>query len=364
MPRRAPSHDLPCPEGYSYAELKPLAAAALQAGTSVLLRGHPGVGKSSLAAEIAVGLSLPLIDIRLAQRDPAELCGVYFPERERCVLQLLPPEWVKQACETPCLVFLDEINAGVTRLHQAAAYQIVLEKRVGPFAFHPGTLVMAAGNLEEDNAIVTTLSTALANRFVHFVLRPDVPSWIEWGGRAGINEAILAFVRTEGEAVLYEPPAAGQYAFPTPRSWELASRVLTRTGERDWHRAAAACVGEKAAGRFMNFLRIFGRCDPAAIVLRGKVVDFVKGKHAEPSFIFATVFAVASWLRNNDPPDVALPNIVKFLRSPGLDPEFVLLFLRQVNAHGGTVRRCRVLPAFRELGAELVGLRLLHTGSN
>jgi hypothetical protein len=56
-------------------------------------------------------LGLPLIDIRLAQREPADLGGVYFPDRDRQVLSLYPPDWVRQACEEPCLVFLDEINA-------------------------------------------------------------------------------------------------------------------------------------------------------------------------------------------------------------------------------------------------------------
>ena len=123
------------------------------------------------------GRGLPLIDIRLAQRDPAELAGVYFPDHDRRCLSLYAPDWVRQVCEKPGLVFLDEINAAVTRLHQAAAYQIVLEHRVGPFKFHPDTLVLAAGNLEEDNAIVAQLSSALCNRFVHYTLRVDTDCW-------------------------------------------------------------------------------------------------------------------------------------------------------------------------------------------
>ena len=46
-------------------------------------------------------MGLPLIDIRLAQRDPSEIGGVYFPDRERAELSLLAPPWVRQACEAP-----------------------------------------------------------------------------------------------------------------------------------------------------------------------------------------------------------------------------------------------------------------------
>ena len=148
-------------EAYTYEQLFPLVKATLEAGISVLILGPPGIGKSTLAAALAKHIAKPLIDIRLAQKDPAELGGVYFPNRDTKTLELLPPSWVKKACDEPCLVFLDEINAAVTRLHQAAAYQIVLEKRIGDYAFHPGTIVLAAGNREDDQSIVTPISAAL-----------------------------------------------------------------------------------------------------------------------------------------------------------------------------------------------------------
>ena len=51
--------------------------------------GHGGSGMSlswgtaSMAADIARSMGLPLIDIRLAQRDPAELAGVLNPQKVR-----------------------------------------------------------------------------------------------------------------------------------------------------------------------------------------------------------------------------------------------------------------------------------------
>ncbi|MEW6710794.1 MAG: AAA family ATPase [Candidatus Riflebacteria bacterium] len=346
------------PEGYTYSELRPLVETTLKARISVLLRGHPGVGKSALAKDLAQAMKLPLIDIRLAQRDPAELCGVYFPDHAGNQLKLLPPEWVKQACSEPCLVFLDEINSAVTRLHQAAAYQIVLEHRVGNFQFHPETAVMGAGNLEEDNAIVTSLSSALCNRFAHFIMRPDISTWLEWGARNGIDDAILAYIAGSSIDELYDNN--GDFAFPTPRSWEMASRVYQLAQPGDQKRAMAACIGPAAADRFFAFHRIFGQVDVQGIIDRGVAIDFSKGKKAEPSFIYAAVFAVAAGLSERETlSDNQVANVAAFMASPGLDPEFLILFLRQLKYQSRIFDLLKPDKTFQQIAAGLVSIQAM-----
>ncbi len=345
------------PEGYAYDDLLGLVDTSLRAGLSVLVRGHPGVGKSTMAAQLATQLDLPLEDIRLAQREPADLGGVYFPDRERQVLALFPPGWVRRVCDAPALVFLDEINAAVTRLHQAAAYQIVLERRVGPFRFHPDTRVMAAGNLEEDNAIVAPLSMALANRFVHFVLRVDAEAWLRWAADAGVHPTVMAYVARHREEALYANE--GDLAFPTPRSWAMASRLLHAAPGEQARQLVAACVGERGALQLAAFERIFARVPVRAIVQEGKAMDFRRGKNAEPSFVYAAVFAVARWLCTEPSiPDEQLPHVVEFACSPGLDPEYVFLFLRQLKGAPGLLQRLQAVAAFRDLAQDVVDLRM------
>ncbi len=344
------------PEGYTYSELRPLIETTLRSGISVLLRGHPGVGKSSLAQELATAMNLELIDIRLAQRDPAELCGVYFPDHERQALELFAPAWVKQAVEKPCLVFLDEINAAVTKLHQAAAYQIVLEHRVGQFRFHPETVVMGAGNLEEDNAIVASLSSALCNRFAHFILRPEVSDWLSWGVRHGIDGAILAYIGAHDVDVLYKNN--GEFAFPTPRSWEMASRVFARAADGDRKRAVAACIGPSAADRFFTYYKIYGQFDVEGVVNRGQKISFDSRDNSEPSYIFAAVFAVSGYVCNLEsltPEQVT--NTVGFIDSNGLDPEHRFLFLQQLKRRSDLFDLFRPNRHFQRLAANLVDFR-------
>jgi len=348
-------------EGYAYQDLLPLVHSSLKAGISVLVRGHPGVGKSSMAEDLASKMSLPLHDIRLAQREPAEIGGIYFPDRKTKELDLMVPAWVKSVSEAPGFVFLDEINAAITRLHQAAAYQIVLEHRVGPYQFHPDTVVMAAGNLAEDNAIVTQLSSALCNRFAHFTLRVDANDWLDWAGLNGLNNQIMAYISRYREAALYNNN--GNFAFPSPRTWTMASRILEHCTNDNQRRALAACVGIGAAEQFENYLKIYRRIDAAKIIENGKAHDFTTGKSAEPSFIYAALFSVAAWIKEQTKlhgqlSNKFLENIVRFLQSPGLDPEYVFLFLKQLKASTSVTGELKTIPGYRRLAADLVDMRV------
>jgi hypothetical protein len=99
--------------------------------------------------------------------------------------------------------------------------------------------------------------------------------------------------------------------------------------------------------------------DPAKVICGDQKLNF-KGKDAEPSFMHAAVFSVAAWLRREaELTDAELPNVVKFLKSKGLDPEYQFLFLRQLKGHPDLLHRLKVLAPYRKL---VDGLVDLHVG--
>ncbi|HOD08665.1 MAG TPA: hypothetical protein PKG98_11325, partial [Myxococcota bacterium] len=152
-------------------------------------------------------------------------------------------------------------------------------------------------------------------------------------------------------------------AFPSPRTWEMASRALAAARPADRRRVVAACVGPQAAERFFAFTSIFRGVDPTAVIMEGAPMDFTAPDSRDPSFVHAVVFSVADWLcRQPAVPDACLPNVVRFLRSPGLDPEFQFLFLKRLK---GTdlPKRLRALPEFRVLAAELAAVHIGLKGS-
>ena len=136
----------------------------------------------------------------------------------------------------------------------------------------------------------------------------------------------------------------------------MASRVMAKAREEDWKRAVAACIGHAMTDRFWKYLEIYRKVNAAKIIAGKEKIDFTK--KSEPSFIYAAIFAVAGYLATADIPDDKLGNIVSFIASPGVGPEYQILFLRQLRSRTVPLfDRLKALPGFRELAAKIVNLR-------
>ena len=185
----------------------------------------------------------------------------------------------------------------------------------------------------------------------------DTDCWLAWAHQNAIDDAIIAYISRNGVSALYDNH--GQDAFPSPRTWAMASRVYERAPALLKQRALAACVGPVAAKSFFSFQRIFKRVNAEKLICGGQSMDFSKGRNAEPSFMHAAVFSVAAWLRREaEIADEYLGNIVKFLASPGLDPEYWFLFLRQLKGHPDLLHRLKTVPAYRKVVRGLVDMHV------
>ena len=54
---------------------------------------------------------------------------------------------------------------------------------VGEYKLHDKVAMIAAGNLEDDNAIVNPMSSALISRFAHFYIELNNDEWLEWAAK-------------------------------------------------------------------------------------------------------------------------------------------------------------------------------------
>jgi hypothetical protein len=230
-------------------EVKTILPAYIAARIPVMLWGSPGVGKSDLVHS----MGLPVIDLRLSQLDAVDLRGL--PRVENGQTTWCPPDFLPTSGEG--ILFLDELNQA-DRSVQAAAYQLILDRRVGNYELPPGWTIVAAGNRLSDAALANPLSSALKNRMAHIEVETTLEDWVEWALQHNIHEAIVAFLKFRPELLnTFDPTKREISSFATPRSWSFLSRLLTTSPNASPYSLAVSTVGEAVATEFTAYLAIY-----------------------------------------------------------------------------------------------------------
>src|SRR5512135_1880079 len=241
--------------------------------TPVMLWGPPGVGKSQIVAKIAQQHGVPLIDIRLSQMEPTDLRGIPFRSGQ-LVEWSIPSVLPDAERHGPSgILFLDEITSAPPSV-SAAAYQLILDRRLGEYAVPAGWAIVAAGNRQGDRGVTYAMPAPLANRFAHFELEVDLDDWVQWAWGEGIDERLIGFLRFKPDLLFDFDPArtlAGEMAFPSPRAWEFAHRALQKFADRPdlLLGALAACVGQAAAIECLAYIESLERLPDVDLIIAG-----------------------------------------------------------------------------------------------
>ena len=245
--------------------------------TPVMLWGAPGVGKSQMVEQIASRHGVPLVDIRLSQMEPSDLRGIPFRVGEHV-------EWATPAMLPDLerhgpsgIMFLDEITSAPPSV-SAAAYQLILDRRLGEYRVPQGWAIFAAGNRQGDRGVTYTMPAPLANRFSHFEVDVNLDDWVAWAYDFGIDERIIGFLRFRPELLFDFDPAHNPVAFPSPRSWEFAHRALQKfDGSREMLLGSLqACVGPAAGIELSAFVENLDQLPDIDAILRGETVTVPK----------------------------------------------------------------------------------------
>ncbi|TVQ30735.1 MAG: AAA family ATPase [Wenzhouxiangella sp.] len=233
----------------------------------MMLWGAPGVGKSSIVRGLCEALDIGFIDIRLAQMDPVDIRGLPVP-RDGMVDWLLSSQWPRDPASRGIILF-DEITA-VDRSLQVAVYEMILDRRLGTlYEVPPGWLLVAAGNRGGDQAVVTTMSSALANRFCHLEVQPQLEDWLKWAGAAGIHPNVTGFLRFRPEC-FHDMEGDLERGWPSARSWERVSEVLHqgKLSDRLLELMLGGLVGPGAGRELAAFLDWAGKLPDAEMLLQ------------------------------------------------------------------------------------------------
>ncbi len=223
----------------------------------IMVWGAPGLGKSSILRQVAKDLGVGFIDVRLAQREPVDIRGLPVPGEDG-VKWLVSSDWPRDMNSRGIILF-DEITAADRSL-QVAAYEFILDRRLGELYTVPnGWYICAAGNRTEDRAVATTISSALANRFMHLELGEDVESWLSWARSHDIRPEVMGFIRFSPQTLFRQKNENLERGWPSPRAWERVSRMLDILKDEDEpliRKTVYGLVGNRAGVEFMEFRKL------------------------------------------------------------------------------------------------------------
>jgi hypothetical protein len=241
--------------------------------TPVMLWGPPGIGKSQIIAQVAERHAAPMIDIRLSQMEPTDLRGIPFRIENRvewAIPSMLPDA---QRHGPHGILFLDEITSAPPSV-SAAAYQLILDRRLGDYEVPAGWAIFAAGNRQGDRGVTYTMPAPLANRFSHFEVETNIDDWVSWAYAKGMDDRLIGFLRFRPELLFDFNPAHNPVAFPSPRSWEFAHRTLQKFGDAPGLLLPTlqSCVGPAAGLELHAFIENLENMPDLDAILRGEPV--------------------------------------------------------------------------------------------
>ena len=280
-------------------ELDRLFDTATVARVPVLIWGPPGVGKSAAIQSWAASRELPCWTVIASLREPSDFGGLPVVSHNGTEsgaspsVHFVPPRFAVEAAERGGLIFLDELTTAPPTV-QAALLRAVVDRAFGDLELDPGRVALvAAGNPPEVAAGGWDLAAPLANRFLHQTYTLEPSKWVEqfplyWGkppvlafGGQTLDEQawalartkVAAFVRSRPHLLLQVPEETSRrgMAWPSPRSWDFASRIVASLGNRateDVVGAVAGCVGEGPGLEFAAWLREMDLPNPETLLAK------------------------------------------------------------------------------------------------
>lgn len=289
--------DLVC----SPSQTKSIVHRAIIANQPIFLWGPPGIGKSDIVAQVAkkIGNCL-LIDLRLALLEPTDLRGYPFRNPETNQMEWAPPTELPSpelaAQYDHIILFLDELNSAPPSV-QAAAYQLILNRRIGQYQLPDNVRIVAAGNRETDRGVTYRMPAPLANRFRHCVMTYHFEDWRNWALSNNVHVDVIGYLSyAESDLFDFNPKTASQ-AFATPRSWTFVSGMLAvpefETADLFEQKAEiAGAVGDGMASKFVEHRRVAAWLSDPKDIIAGKVKKMDERLSGETGVKFSLVIGL------------------------------------------------------------------------
>ena len=184
-----------------------------------------------------------------------------------------------------------------------------------------GDVVLCAGNRMSDRSGTNQMPMHLKDRITTIEVEPNLDDWCKYASSKGIDHRIISWLRFKPEFLHKFDRDAN--AFPTPRSHERVSQILSWELDEDTMYHAVSCqIGESASANLFTHIRIHDRCPNLDDIVKdpdGVVVP------EEMAIAFATTSGLVSKVNDGN-----MANILKYVSR--MSGEFLACFVKDAVA--------------------------------
>lgn len=289
---------------------------------TILLRGEPGIGKSTVLKmlEKDLGNEYDYIYVDCPVMDVSDIV-MRIPDHETKTLQSYVSELFKLKSDKPKMIMLDEVTKA-NKLLQVIFTRLMLERTVGDTALPAGSIVFATGNNVTDG-VGDTLSAHVINRLcIVNVRKPDAARWNLWATDNGISRIIRSWVAMnpnslasyldggQEENPYIFNPARPVTSFVTPRSLVGADEVVKNRDKLGNYVTQAALAGLCGAA-FADAIAAFMSMEKELISVKDILANpDTVGIPEKPAALFMTMFNAVDTIETQDD----LSNFMTFVK--------------------------------------------------
>lgn len=233
-------------------------AAAIDANIPALLMGAPGTAKTATIEALAAERGAHLEIVIASAQDPTTILGIPMPSEDRKHTLPTTPGWVQRINDAhakglPTILFLDELTT-VAPSVAGPLLGVVQSRRADGWTLPDDTRIIAAANPPDLAVGGWAVEPAMANRWVHIDWPAPTAEWVAWAElQSSPTLRLLAeYIRTVPNELLAVPTDIRKRsgAWPSPRSWTNAARLVDATGD---YFIAGLAVGDAAAVTFATW---------------------------------------------------------------------------------------------------------------
>lgn len=265
-----------------------------------LLRGAPGVGKSTIVKSVADKLGIGFIDVRLAQMERVDVCGL--PSVENGTTKWNVPDMMPADPKSTGILFFDELTSSPADV-QVAAYSLVLDRKIpnSNYKLPDGWYIVAAGNRTGDRAVARPLSSALANRFSHYELEANEEDWSDWAVAHNIHPSVTGFVKYRPGLLFKMDGQNLECGWPSPRSWERVANVIPLFSDNETvlQKVVYGLIGQATGVEFIAFHKMQKKFDDVLELLTNPKAKIVIPTKADEKYAFCSALVYHLWSGNN-----------------------------------------------------------------